>query len=90
MRYFRIALFCIICVAKSYGQPSTRKFGTVNVEITKEKKPKRIYTKVEITGALPGGDSSVIQSLEQKLNQSIDVKNKVKAGKYLVSVRFLL
>jgi hypothetical protein len=45
---------------------------------------------VEITGAHPGGDSSLIQSLEQMLEQSIKIKNKAKAGKYFVSVAFLL
>jgi protein TonB len=60
------------------------------VEITKEKKPKKIYTKVEITRAFPRGDSSWVQSLEKLLNESIPVKNGAKAGKYIVEVRFLI
>jgi hypothetical protein len=90
MRYFQFALFCFICIVKSYGQTGTRSYGTVNVEIMKEKRPKKVYTKVQIMGAYPGGDSSLIQSLEKELDQSIRVKNRVKAGKYIVSVRYLI
>ena len=89
MRYFQLALICFISVANSYGQTATRSYHTVVVEITKEKKPKKIYTKVQITPAFPG-DSSWVQSLEDSLNRSIAVKNRVKVGKYIVSVRFLL
>jgi hypothetical protein len=90
MRYFQLVMLCFICLAKSYGQTGTRSYHTVVVEITKEKKPKKISTKVEITSPFPGGDSSWIQSLEEKLNQSIPVKNGAKAGKYIVSVSFLI
>jgi hypothetical protein len=45
---------------------------------------------VQITGAFPGEDSSLIQTLEKNLDQSIQVKNRAKAGKYLVSVRYLI
>ena len=82
MKIFQLALLCFICVAKSYGQ--------IVVEITKEKHPKRISTKVEIKSAFPGGDSSWVQSLEKKLNQSIPVNNGAKAGKYIVSVVFIV
>lgn len=90
MRYFLLAILCFVCVAESYGQTCTRSYGGVIVEITKEKKPKRIYTKVEITPAFPGGDSSWAQSLQDSLNRSIPFKNGAKAGKYIVSVRFLI
>jgi hypothetical protein len=89
-RFFQLALLCFLCVAKSYGQTGNRSYGTVNVEITKEKRPKKIYTKVELTGAYTGGDTSLIQTLEKNLNQSILVKKRAKAGKYHVSVRYLL
>jgi hypothetical protein len=90
MRYFQLALVCFLCVAKTYGQFSTRMYSGVIVEITKEKKPKRIHTKVEITTTFPGGDSSWVQSLEDSLNRAIPAKNKAKAGKYIVSIRFLI
>ncbi|HUR30249.1 MAG TPA: hypothetical protein VMZ69_02390 [Saprospiraceae bacterium] len=90
MRYILLALVCCICISKTYGQTGTRMYTGVVVEITKAKKPKRISTKVEITSAFPGGDSSWIHSLEEALNKSIPVKSRAKAGKYIVSVRFLI
>lgn len=91
MRIFQIALLCFICVAKSYGQTNTRSYGRIDVEITKEKKPKKIYAKVEIKRAFPGGDSSWVRSLEKQLNESIQVdKRRVKKGKYVVSVQFIV
>jgi hypothetical protein len=90
IRYFQLALICFICVSKTYGQTGTRTYSGVIVEITKEKKSKKIYTKVQLTSVFPGGDSTWIRSLESKLNQSIPFKNGAKAGKYIVSVRFLI
>ncbi len=90
MRNFQLALLCFICVAKSYGQAVTNSYGRVDVEITKEKKPKKIYTKVEIKGAFPGGDSSWVQSLEKKLNESIQANRRVKKGRYVFSVQFVV
>jgi hypothetical protein len=58
MKYFQLALLCFICVAKSHGQAGSRGYCEVDVEIAKEKKPKKIYTKVVIASAFPGGDSS--------------------------------
>jgi len=75
---------------ENYAQTATKSYGRVDVEITKEKKPKMIYTKVEIKSAFRGGDSSWIQSLEKTLNQSIQYKNGAKAGKYIVSVAFVV
>jgi hypothetical protein len=91
MRYFQLALLCFICIAKSYGQTGTRHYVGLVVEITKEKRPKKIYTKVEITSpGFPNGDSSWVQSLEESLNQTIPFRNGAKPGKYMVSVRFLI
>ncbi|MBL7738668.1 MAG: hypothetical protein JNK14_05575 [Chitinophagaceae bacterium] len=89
MRKFQLALLCLICVAGSYAQTATKHYGRVDVEIIKEKKPKKIYTKVEIKSAFTGGDSSWIQALEKTLDQSIQYKNGAKAGKYIVSVQFV-
>jgi antitoxin component YwqK of YwqJK toxin-antitoxin module len=90
MRIFQLTLLCLICISSSYAQTATKSYGRVDVEITKEKKPKKIYTKVEIKSAFTGGDSSWIQSLEKKLNQSIHYKNGAKSGKYIVSVVFIV
>ena len=90
MKYFLLMLVCFICVAKSHGQTGIRSYHGIDIEITKERKPKKIYTKVIKTSAIPGVDSSWIQSFEESLNRSISLKNKVKAGKYMVSVRILV
>lgn len=62
MRNFQLALLCFIYVAKSYGQTVANRYGRIDVEITKEKNPKRAYTKVEIKRAFPGGDSFYLWS----------------------------
>jgi hypothetical protein len=92
MRYFPFILLCFLCVAKSYGQTGPRSYHTLVVEITKEKKPKKISAKVEITPpAFPNGDSAWVHSFEDSLNRTLSMdKKKVKPGKYVVSVRFLL
>jgi hypothetical protein len=90
MRNFQLALLCFICVAKSYGQTVTNTCCRINVVITKEKKPKKIYTKVEIKSAFPGGDSSWAQSFENNLNQSIRIDRRAKKGRYVVSVQFVV
>lgn len=89
-KIFQLVLLCHLCVASSYAQIGTNSYGRVDVGIIKEKKPKKIYTKVEIKDAFTGGDSSWIQSLEKTLNQSIPYKNGAKAGKYIVSVLFVV
>jgi protein TonB len=90
MRGLQLALLCFICAAKSYGQTVTNSYGKIVVEITKPKKPKKIYTKVQITSAFPGGDSAWIKSLEENLNRSIPYRNGAKKGKYFVSVVFIV
>jgi protein TonB len=90
MRNSLIAIFCFICVGKSFGQATTSIYGKIVVEITKEKKPKKIYAKVEIKSAFIGGDSSWVQSIEKSINQSIKFKNGAKPGKYYVSVQFVV
>ena len=89
MRIFQLAILCFICVGKSYSQTSTKSYGRIDVEITKEKKQKNIYTKVEIKSAFTGGDSSWVRFVEENLNRSIRDGKRVKKGKYIVSVQFV-
>ena len=89
MRYILLALVCFMCADRGYGQTPTRSWHTIVVEITKEKKPKRIYSRVEITPAVSDADSLWIQSIETELNQSMPYKNGAKPGKYIVSFSFL-
>lgn len=82
-----LALFSFIAVAKAYGQ-ATNSYGHIVVEITKAKKT--ITTKVEIKSAFPGGDTSWLRSLEKNLDRSIGVGKRVKKGKYIVSIVFII
>jgi hypothetical protein len=90
MRYFPIALFCFISVAESFGQTNTGRYGRIDVEITKVKRPNKIYAKVEIKSAFIGGDSSWVQSIEKSINQSLNFKNGAKSGIYTVSAQFIV
>jgi hypothetical protein len=91
MRYIYLQILCFVCVAISYGQTQTRSYHTILVEITKEKKARRVYTKVKsMEPAFPAGDSSWTHSLQDSLNQSLSVQNKAKPGTYIISVRFLI
>ena len=91
MKTLQLVLLCLICVAKSYGQPVAKNYyGRIDVEIIKEKKTKKIHTKVGIKSAFPGGDSAWVQSIEKNINQSIEVGKRVKKGKYVVSIKFIV
>jgi periplasmic protein TonB len=90
MRYFQPALICFICVSQSYSQVATRRYGQMVVEIIKEKNPKRIIINVEVDSSFTRQDSSWVDSLEINLIKLIKVKKRLKRGKYIVSVKFLL
>jgi hypothetical protein len=88
MRKFQLTLLCFICLATSYGQTATKNFGRVDVEIIKEKK-KKIYIKVDTKTTFPTEDSSLVLYLEKNL-QSIQIDKRVKKGKYVISVQFII
>ena len=91
MKFFQLALLCFICFSKCYGQTVAKNYyGQIHVEITKERNPKRIYAKLEIIRPFPSGDSSWVQSLEKRLNQSLRFRNGAKKGKYIVWVKFIV
>jgi hypothetical protein len=90
MKNFLLTLFCFICIAKSYGQFVSKSYNRIVVEIIKEKKLNKSYTKVDIKSAFLERDSSLAESIEKKLNESILPKKEVKKGKYIVSVKFII
>jgi hypothetical protein len=90
MKYSQLALLCLICVSNSYGQIGTRSYHTAIVKITKEKKPKRIFTKVEITPSTFSVGDSLVRAIEADLSRALSIKNKAKAGKYIASIKFLV
>lgn len=99
MRIFQLAILLFICVANGYGQPGRYQFGNIAVEITKEKKPKRIYANVvsanldslnRDTSWVGYRDSSWLRYIEKKVNRTIMYKNGAKPGKYIVTVQFII
>lgn len=89
MRYFQLALLCFLCMANSYGQAARYSYGKIDVTITKESR-KKISASVEITSPFPGGDAAWVRSMETYLNQSIRLGKRVKKGKYVIPVQFVI
>ena len=89
MRNFKLVIFCFVYFANSYGQTASNTYGKIDVEIIKESR-KKIYAKVEIKSAFRGGDSSWVQSIETKLNQSSQLGKGARRGKYIVSILFIV
>jgi hypothetical protein len=91
MKSLQLTLLCFLYIANSYGQTVAKNYYCrIVVEITKEKKPNKLYTKVEIKSGFPGGDSAWVQSLEKRLDQSIQVGKRVKKGRYFAAVIFIV
>jgi Gram-negative bacterial TonB protein C-terminal len=83
----QLALLCFISPAKSYGQTGTNCYGKIEVAITKQKRPKKIYAKVT---AFPCEDTALIRSIERSINSSIKFRNGAKIGKYNVIAAFVV
>jgi hypothetical protein len=95
MKILQSILIFLTCTINSHGQTDTNSYaqitvGRIAIEITKQKKPNKISTKVEITSAFPSGDSAWVMSFQNKLNQTIPFRNGAKEGKYTVSVKFIV
>jgi hypothetical protein len=84
MKSFQLILLCFVCVVKSFGQA---KYGHIVIEITKEKH--KVSANV-IESVVPRRDSSWVQLLDNKLNQSGPIKKAAKKGKNTVSVIFIV
>lgn len=89
MRTIQLMLLCFICLANSYGQSVRNSYGKIDVTITKESR-KRISAKVEITSPFPGGDAAWVASIEKYLSQSTRFDKRIKKGKYVVPVQFII
>ena len=62
--------------------------GTQVVEVKKEDDENKIFTKVEVDAAFPGGEAAWINFLQKNLSQ--DVANDADPGKYTVMVKFIV
>lgn len=90
MRKLALLLVCVVCFSSIYGQTISSRNGRVDVEVTIEKRPKRIYVKAEFASSSGYRDSILTESIEKQLRQSLLIAKRVKKGKYLASVQFLL
>ena len=88
MKVFLFTLLNIFLIAKTFGQKFTNSYGRVVVEITKEKKSKKVEPKIEIKSFVTG-DSSFVKSLEKQIMKSIKISQDLKKGKYVVGVKFI-
>lgn len=75
-------------IAKTFGQKFTNSYAQVVIEITKEKKSKKIEPKIEIKSFVTG-DSSFVKSLEKQIIKSINISQDLKKGKYIIGVKFI-
>ena len=90
---FKIFLITIILVIngfKSYCQKNTVNRGPITVEIIKEKRPKKMYVKVEVDSAFKRVDSTWAKTIEKNLIQNLSDKKEIKAGKYVIGIRFIV
>lgn len=90
MKLLLIPILFLTCISESFSQTAPGRYGNIEVIITKEKRPKKIYAKVEIKSAFIGGDSSWVLSFEKNINQSIQFKNGARPGKYTVVAQFII
>ena len=90
MRTSILVLLSIIIFTKSYCQKSTVNQGPITVEIIKEKRPKKMYVKVEVDSAFKRVDSIWAKTIERNLIQNLSVKKEIKAGNYVIGIRFIL
>lgn len=90
MKHYAIILLVLLFVVNSYGQSPTYSYNRINVEIIKEKKPKRVFARAELSSQSSCVDSTLTSSLENKLLQLVRNNKRIKAGQYIVSVQFIV
>ena len=64
--------------------------GTEVVEVKKEDDENKIFNKVEVEAAFPGGDAAWRNYLQKNLNPDVPVENNAEAGTYTVIVKFVV
>ena len=90
MRYFLVFLVCFNCAADSFSQTTSKRINRIEIAITKQKHPKKIFAKVLTSPDAMGLDSARVQSIENSINQSLKFKNGAKPGEYRVTAQFIL
>ena len=64
--------------------------GTQIVEVKKEDDENKIFNKVEVEAAFPGGDAAWRNYLQKNLNPDVPVENGASEGTYTVIVKFVV
>ncbi len=64
--------------------------GTQVVEVKKDDDENKIFNKVEVEAAFPGGDAAWRNYLQKNLNPEVPVENNADAGTYTVIVKFVV
>jgi periplasmic protein TonB len=90
MRNFLLVLVCLSCAAGAFSQTTTRRYGRIEVAITKQKHPKMIFATVLNRPDTIVVDSAWVRSLENSINQSLSFKNGARPGNYRVTAQFVM
>lgn len=87
MKYLKLLLLNLLFIAKSIGQTNCNQ---VAIEITKERKPSKIYTKAAFKDNCHDIDSTFLRCIEAELNKSTKLCRSIKKGKYIVEAKFIV
>lgn len=90
MNYFLSVIVCFIYVSNCFCQLPTHRYGRIEVAITKQKHPKKIFAKVLTSPAAMGLDSARVSAIENSINLSLTFKNGARPGEYRVTAQFVL
>jgi hypothetical protein len=85
-----LLILVVLFFKESFGQSNAIRYAKIEVEISKEKRPKKIYAKLKILVPFEGGDSLWVSSFENNINHGIEFDNGAKPGKYLVLANFIM
>lgn len=90
MRYLLLIMLCFSCAADAFSQTTSNRINQIEVAITKQKHPKKIFAKVLTSPDSLGLDSSRVSAIENSINQSLKFKNGARPGEYRVAAQFVL
>ena len=85
MKRFLLILTCLAGIINTYGQN-----GQIVIEVRKDNNKSRIFTRVQVLGAFPRGDTAWRSYLEKNLNASMAIAKRAKKGKYTVVINYVV
>lgn len=87
MKCLKLLILYPLFLTESFGQTNCNQ---VIVEITKERKPSKIYTKAAFKDTCNDLDSTFLRNIEAHLNKSTKLCRSTKKGKYIVEAKFIV